>query len=115
MSSQVILDTNFIISCIKQKIEFFEELKYLGFKIIIPKQVIDELIKLNRKLELKILEKYRGEYRVIRFKRGYVDKGMIEFAQKNPRVIVATLDSDLKNKILNHKMVIRGKKRLEVI
>jgi rRNA-processing protein FCF1 len=115
MTSKIILDTNFIITCIKQKIDFFEELKYMGFHIIIPKQVIDELVKLKRKLELKIVEKHKADYQLIRFKRGYVDKGMIEFAQKNPKAIIATLDSDLKNKILNSKMVIRGKKTLEVI
>jgi len=115
MKPQIVLDTNFIIICIKQKIDFFEELEKMGFTIIIPKQVIQELEKLKRKLELKILEKYRSSFKIIRFKKGYVDKGIIEFAEKNPRAIIATLDRDLKNRILNRKMVIRQKKKLEVI
>jgi len=115
MQSQILLDTNFIIICVKQKIDFFEELTYLGFQIIIPKQVISELMKLKRKLELKLLDKHKNSYKIINFKRGYVDKGIIEFSEKHPRVIIATLDSDLKNRIVNPIMVIRGKKTLEVV
>jgi len=115
MQSEVVLDTNFIITCIKQKIDFFEDLEYMGFRIIIPRQVIDELDKLNRALELKILEKYREHYKVVRFKKGYVDKGMIEYSKKNPKAVIATLDRDLKDKIINRKMVIREKKKLEII
>ncbi len=115
MPPEVILDTNFIITCIKQKIDFFEELKFMGFRIVIPKQVIDELEKLKRNFELKVLEANRDSFKLIRFKKGYVDKGMIEYSKKNPKAIVATLDRDLKSKIKNPIMVIRGKKQLEVI
>lgn len=87
----------------------------MGFSIIIPKQVIQELEKLGRKLELSILKKHEGKFKVIRFKKGYVDKGMVEFGNSHPRAIIATLDYDLKSKLTNKIMVIRGKKRLEVI
>ena len=52
---QIILDSSFIITCIKQKIDFFEEL--VGEQIIIPKQVINEIKRLDNQLALKLLEK----------------------------------------------------------
>lgn len=115
MGSKIILDTNFIITCVKQKIDFFEELKLMGFRIIIPLQVITELEKLKRTLELKLLEEHKEQFTTVRFKKGYVDKGMMEFSKKYPKAVVATLDSALKNNITNPIMVVRRKKKLEVI
>lgn len=115
MRPKIILDTNFIMSCVRQKIDFFDELLLMGFHIIIPKQVIDELIKLKCSLELKLLETYRERYQIVRFKKGYVDKGMVEFGKKHPKAVVATLDRELQDKLTNPIMIIRGKKQLEVI
>lgn len=121
---QAILDTNFILTCIKQKIDFFEDLKFMGVQISIPKQVVKEIkeitnskkklhFKEDAKLALKILEK--NPFKEIDLKQKNVDNGLIQFAKKNKDVIVATLDRELKNKIKGHKLVIRGKKRLEVV
>ena len=115
MINKILLDTNFIINCAKQKIDFFEDLKFKGFQILIPKQVINELKKNKAELALKLLEKNKKSYKLIKFKKSYVDKGIIEFAKTNPRAIIATLDSDLKKRILNQKMVIREKKRLGIV
>ena len=58
---QVILDTSFILTCVKQKIDFFEELKFMGVKVLIPRQVIRELKNMktsdNAQLSLQILDK----------------------------------------------------------
>ena len=35
---QALLDTNFILSCIRKKIDFFEEIRLMGIKIIIPEE-----------------------------------------------------------------------------
>ena len=43
-----ILDTNFILTCVKQKIDFFEDIKLMGFQIVIPKQVINEIEKIPK-------------------------------------------------------------------
>ncbi|MEM4271110.1 MAG: hypothetical protein QXO70_03380, partial [Candidatus Pacearchaeota archaeon] len=40
---EVLLDSNFIISCVKKKIDFIEELEKLGFKVILPREVLQEL------------------------------------------------------------------------
>lgn len=123
---QVLLDTNFIITCIKQNIDFFEEIKFLGIKVLIPKQVINELkrIRDSRKklhfrndaeLALRILENKKNSFRKINLLNygKNTDKRIKNFADKHRSVIIATLDKKLKEKIKNLKMVIRGRKVLE--
>jgi len=121
---QVILDTNFILTCIKQKIDFFEELKLEGLQILIPKQVINEIKRISNskkklhfredaKVALKLLGK--NHFKKIDLKIKYVDKGLTKFTKENKNVIIATLDKELKKKIKNPKLVIREKKRLEII
>ena len=40
---EVVLDTSFILTCIKQKIDFFEEIKLMGMLPVIPEQVKEEV------------------------------------------------------------------------
>jgi len=111
---QIILDTSFILTCIKQKIDFFEEL--VEAQILIPEQVINEIKRLeniNSKLALKLLKK--NKFKKINLGKAHVDKLIIRFAKENPKTIVATLDREIKNKTKNQKLIIRGKKKLEII
>ena len=110
---QVILDTSFIITCVKQKIDFFEELRNQGFQILIPEQVIKELGGLKTALALKLLEVHT--FNTVDLGTKHVDKGIIDYAKKHFSVIIATLDREIKNSTQNQKLVIRGKKRLEII
>lgn len=112
---QALLDSNFILSCVKQKIDFFEDLKFRGLEILIPKQVIREIKGIKEpyaKLSLKILEK--NKFKEIDIGKGYVDKRIKLFAEKNPKTLIATLDKELKEKLKNSKIIIREKKRLEI-
>lgn len=120
---QVLLDTNFILTCIKQKIDFFEELKLIGLQILIPKQVINEIKRLSNskkinlkntnEIALKILE--NNKFKEIDLKEKFADKGIINYAEKNTDIYIATLDKEIKEKTLNSKIVIREKSRLENI
>jgi len=120
---QAILDTNFILTCIKQKIDFFRDIPNMGVQILIPRQVIEEVKRVSNstkklkfrddaKLAQVILEKNKFTQIDIRGK--YVDKGLINYAKDHPRLIVATLDKEIKSKIVNSKLIIRGKKKLEL-
>ena len=125
--ASVLLDTNFIMTCARQKIDFFSELFAEGFEIIVPKQVIEEMARVadkkNKKLKnresaelgLKILENNRAKFKVINLGKKHVDKLIVSYAKEHPKLIVATLDSELKKLLKNKKMVIRGKKTIEVI
>jgi uncharacterized protein len=121
---QVLLDTNFIISCARQRIDFFHEIPLMGFEILIPRQVFDEIEKLSKSrksatlreeadLALKIMN--RNKFTIIKLRRNDVDRAIIEFANDNPDVIIATLDKDIQNKIKNKKMIIKGLRMLELV
>jgi len=118
----VLLDTSFIISAVRNKIDIFEELK--EYQILIPEQVIDEIkniIKSKKKLKfrsqaniaLKILKK--SKFKKIDLGKGHVDKLILRFSKEKPKVIIATLDRELQKKLQNPKLIIRGKKKLEII
>jgi len=109
----IILDTSFILTCTRQKIDFFEKLNSDGMRIFIPDQAIDELMGLGANTALKILE--MNKFELVKEKGKDADAAIIAFAKKNPSAIVSTLDACLKKKIKNKKMIIRGKKTLEIV
>jgi len=57
----------------------------------------------------------KNKFEEVDLKEKSVDKGLVKFAEKNRDVYIGTLDRELKKKILNSKVVIREKKRLEII
>lgn len=115
---KILLDTSFILSCIRNKIDLFEELFLEGYKLIIPEQIIREIKKFERtkseaRIALKMLEK--DFYENHDLGKGIVDNKIIKFAKENPHIVIATLDREIKKKIPNDVMVVRGKKKLEII
>ena len=115
---QTILDTSFILTCIRNKIDFLEQLELEGIKILIPEQVIKEIEGIsNSKTEAKLASKLikSNKSKIISLRGKNTDNAIINYAKENPDVIIATLDREIKSKIKNHKLIIRNKKRLEVI
>jgi rRNA-processing protein FCF1 len=121
---KAILDTNFILTCVNQKIDFFEELELRGIKAIIPDKVIAEIKGISEskrklrfreaaQLSLDLIKLHK--YGRIRLGGKNVDAGIIKYAKQNPEFFVATLDREIKKKVVNSKIVIREKKRLEII
>ncbi len=45
---EVILDTNFIVSCVRRRIDFIAQLEEQGFKVILPKEIFQELKDLKK-------------------------------------------------------------------
>jgi rRNA-processing protein FCF1 len=112
---QILLDTSFIITAVKNKIDFFEELEEQGFKITIPKQVIKELQGLNSETALKLLKNSKSKFKATDLKVKNTDNGIIRFAKQNPESIIATLDRQIKKQVPNQKMVIRRKRKLGIV
>ncbi len=118
-----VLDTNFILSCIRKKIDFFEEIRFMGLSVLIPTQVIKELKKISEsgkikfqneaKIALVLLKKNAFEEIDLNIKN--TDNSIVEIARKNKGYIIATLDKGMQDKIKNSKLVIRGEKKLEII
>ena len=114
---QIILDTSFILTCIKNKIDFFEQLKLEGIEILIPEQVVKELegisnSKIEAKFALKLIK--LNKPKIIKIHGKNTDNAIVNYSKKNPNIIVATLDSEIKKKIKNYKLIIRNKKKLEI-
>jgi rRNA-processing protein FCF1 len=114
---KIVLDTNFLISCLKFKIDFLKELQ--GDELFIVDKTRGELEKLIKggkaqdkqraKLSLMILKKKK--IKIIKSKeKETVDDTLARL--KN--YIIATQDKELKKRIKGKKLIIRAKKKLEI-
>ncbi len=110
---QVILDTSFILTCVRQKIDFFEKIEHEGICAFIPSQTISELKGLGADTALKIIEK--NEFKILDVPGKDADAAILKIAKDDPFAIIATLDEGLKKKLKNPKMIIREKKTLEIV
>ncbi len=124
---KILLDTNFILTCAKQKIDFeslVDELFDEQIKWIVPVEVLTELEKLSKRqgekvkdkdaasVGLEILDKMDMEN--IKLGTEHVDDGLVDYAKKS-KCILATLDKELKNRVNCRILIIRGKKNLEIV
>lgn len=119
MKNQVIIDTNFILSCIRNRVDFFEELKFMGLHVLVPVQVVKELEKLSYKLNeakfaLKLLKEHNADF--IDLKISYVDEGIARLCEKDKDIIVATLDRELLDRVVkNPRIILRNRKSLVLL
>ncbi|MFW5846539.1 MAG: hypothetical protein ACOCUU_00115 [Nanoarchaeota archaeon] len=124
MVKKAVLDTSFIISAVGKKIDFFKELEYLGFKILIPQEVLIELkgIAQGKKKRmkfrdladtaLKIIECSDFEEIILGIKK--VDTGLVNYAKEDEEVYIGTLDKEIIKKLKGKTIILKGK-RLEVV
>jgi len=117
---EVLLDANFIISCILKKIDFKSQLEEKGFKIVVPREVIQELKDLkfrkgmsheertaiNVALEIFSSKKIKK----IGFGENKVDDMLIKKGKEG--VYIATLDKEIKRQIPNKVIIIDAKKEI---
>ncbi len=121
---KVLVDTNFLLHCIKRKIQLFEHLPGEFSEILIPRGVIDELVRIVQEggprdreaaeVALKLLA--LSEVKILPLK-GYVDQQIIDYAFTHRGVVVATLDKALR-RVLQKKVKvlgIRGGKKLGIL
>lgn len=117
------LDTNFIISCLKQGIDFASQLSDLGFEMLIPDSVITEMENLmqgNMKKKDKEVLKFglelikKDKIAIVHLNRAKsVDDAIVDYALVN-NIAVATLDKSMKKRLQKSVPIvgIRGKKTL---
>ncbi len=120
---KALLDTSFVLTAVRQNVDFFRELEEMGFVILIPKQTLRELesmkksekgkVKANAELALKVVHAHG--YKLVEIEGKNTDNAIINFAKENPRAAIATLDSEIKKKVKNQKIVIRRGKRVDVV
>ena len=119
---EVILDTNFIISCILKKIDFLAQLEEQGFKVVVPREVIQELkdLRLNNKTSRGersaidvALEMFSSKrIKKISFGQGKVDEQLIKKGKEG--VYIASLDREIKRQVPNRIVIFDAKKGIGI-
>jgi len=120
---EVLLDTNFIISCILKRIDFLEELEGMGFRVKIPREVLQEMKDLKKekrtgRLEREAIDiafKMFEEEKIKKVTVGgkNVDEGLI--AKGREGIYIATLDREIKREVTNLVVIDNPKKSLKII
>ena len=119
---KVILDTNFLIYCAKEKLDYKEEIGKIineGFELVVPEQVVGELKRLAVKakkgkdkdacdLALKLLD--NNVVRVVKPVGKTVDNAIVNLAGEDSKNIVCTLDREMRHELGRVMLVNRGKK-----
>ncbi len=121
--ANVILDTSFILSSVRNKLDFFEGLSDLGHSVFIPSEVISEIerigkstksLKVRSESELAVKIIKNGKFSKVDCPGKYPDAGIKNYLDLHPDFVLATMDYDLKKSVKNRKIVIRNRKKLEL-
>ena len=104
---EVICDTNFLIHLANNRIKNLDNLDVeIGqITFVVPQVVKNELIELEKKPEkkqdIKLTLDYIKNFKIIPILGSFADKELIDYVSKN-RVIIATMDRELKKQIKNN-------------
>lgn len=122
---KIILDSNFLIDCLKFKVNFLEEIKRFveeNFEILILENVLKELEKMSKrrtreskyaKLALKIVKE--KNFKIVSTSFENTDEAIISSSDEN--TIVATNDIELRKTLKAYgikNIYLRAKKYLEI-
>ncbi|MDD5191975.1 MAG: PIN domain-containing protein [Candidatus Nanoarchaeia archaeon] len=109
---KIILDTNFLIYCAKNKLDYVEEIGNLinaGFELIVPLQVVEELKKLKDDKWKKVSGKDKlaidlalqlldvNNVKKVKVSGRSVDEGIVNLANEDKKNIVCTLDREMRH------------------
>ncbi|MBT4166085.1 PIN domain-containing protein [archaeon] len=120
--TKIILDTNFLIYCAKEKLDYVEEISKLineDYELVVPEKVIEELERLKIKtkkekdktasdLAIQILK--TNKIKKVNPGGETVDKSIINLSQENKKNITATLDREMRQILGRVILINRGKK-----
>ena len=117
---EVLLDSNFIISCVKKRIDFITQLEEQGFKVLVPLEVYQELkdlkLKLSRNDRIAIDTAFEilDSKAIKKMKLGNdsVDRGLISKGKEG--FYIATLDNAIRNEVPNRIIIFDAQKRIGV-
>ena len=119
---EVILDTNFIISCVMKRIDFIDELEGMGFYVRVPRGVLQELkdLKTNEKtsraerqaIDIAFALIDERKVRKVRIGGSYVDEGLIMKGKEG--AYIATLDKEIKHSVPNKVVIDSAREKLRV-
>ncbi|NCN98716.1 hypothetical protein COU62_02965 [Candidatus Pacearchaeota archaeon CG10_big_fil_rev_8_21_14_0_10_35_219] len=117
---KVILDTNFILTCIKDRIDFLSQLEEQGFEILVPHEVLEEMKDIRKKVSrdtrividvaFQLFDK--ENVKKVKLGRRSVDLGLIKKGREG--YYIATLDAEIKGKVPKRVVIFSGKKEVGV-
>ena len=105
---EVICDTNFLIHLATNRIKNLDNLDVeIGqITFVVPQVVKNELVELEKKpekkQEIKSTLDYIKNFKIIPITGSFADKELIDYVSKN-RVIIATMDKELKKQIKHNR------------
>lgn len=117
---EVILDTNFVVSCVKKKIDFLNELEGMGFKVLLPKEVFEEIKDLRQDSSLAdrtaanvAIEMFaKRKIKNVTLGDKQVDEGLIEFGKRG--AYIASLDAVIKRSVPNRVVISEAENKIIV-
>jgi len=130
---KILLDTNFILTCAKRKIDFeslAEKLSDEPLEWIVPQEVLNELGNLKDRKDLKGKDKESAALafetlqsldncfveKISKKNIENIDIAIVNYLLKNEKIILATMDKGLKKRLAGRKfLTVRGTKNLAVV
>ncbi|MEK6825441.1 MAG: hypothetical protein AABY00_01510 [Nanoarchaeota archaeon] len=117
---EALLDSNFIISCVKKKIDFLSELEDQGFKVVLPREVFQELKDLRFKVKHDERVAIDSAFDIFSHRKikkttlgqTTVDKGLIAKGKRG--AYIATLDAAIKREVPNRIVILDAKNSIVV-
>jgi len=103
---EVICDTSFLIHLATQRIKNIDRLDVdIGqITFVVPQVVKNELSELakkpDKKQDVELTQEYIKNFKIVPMSGTFADKELLDYVLKN-RIIVATMDKDLKKQIKN--------------
>ena len=111
---EVILDSSFIISCVRDRIDFLTQLEEQGFKIVVPREVMQEMKDLRMRqgssrndriaidVALEMIENSK-KIKKVGIGQGKVDDALIFKGKAG--AYIATLDKEIKRQVPNRVVI----------
>jgi len=123
---KVLLDTSFVISCVRKKIDFLSQLEEQGFEVVLPVEILQELkgVRENPKesrmdrdavnVALEMFEKSKIKKMSLgrRMNEERVDDALIR--KGNEGYYIATLDNEIKRAVPQKIIIFNAKKSVGV-
>ncbi|MEK6908828.1 MAG: hypothetical protein AABX23_02125 [Nanoarchaeota archaeon] len=119
---QVLLDSSFIISCVRDRIDFLSQLHEQGFTPVVPREVLQEMKDLrisNRSsrddrlaidVAFELFEK--AKIKKTTLGEGKIDDFLIKRGQEG--IFIATLDNGIKKKVPKRIVIFKAQNRVGV-
>ncbi len=117
MNMKVLLDTNFMLIPFQEKVDVYEEIKFLVPKaeLITLRSCVEELKKLKKKGALQLM-KLKG-VKVVKGRGRGTDEQILNYLEEEG-AILATLDKELMRKVLKrgqHVITLRQSKKVVLL